>query len=62
MQQALNNPTQEQLMGVQLDISDVHELSVETAPDGRVWVNLNGICVLRVSRVAHLTVNGKDTK
>ena len=62
MQQALNNPTQAQLLDVQLDISDVHEVSIETAGDGRLWVNINGICVLRVSRIAHLTVNSTNVK
>jgi len=62
MQQALNKPTQAQLLDVQLDISDVHKVSVDTASDGRVWVIINGICVLRVSRTAHTAVNGKNAK
>lgn len=59
---SFNKPTQKQILEAQVDICEVLEVDVQTAPDGRVWVNVDGICVLRIQRSAHTVVNGKNAK
>jgi hypothetical protein len=41
-----------------LDITAPDEVEIQIRSDGKVmWVNINGMCRLRVCRIAHLTLN-----
>lgn len=53
-------PTLDQLMALQLDITEP-QLPVEVVTDdkGVLWINIGPICVVRICRIQHLSVNGK---
>ena len=56
-------PTQEQLMDAHVDITQpAHGVEVRTNSNGVLWVNVDGVCVLRVCRVEHLEINGDIQK
>lgn len=51
MSTMLYRPTGDMLMKSALDISEVPEAEVQIRTDGQVlWVNISGVCVLRVCR------------
>ena len=61
-----DNPSNErqflELLKNQLDITGADIVEVVTSTNvsgGVVWVNVNGVCVLRVCRVKALTINGE---
>jgi hypothetical protein len=51
------NPTLDQLVAAHLGITEPHSVEVQVKPDmnlpGRsvVWVNVDGVCLLRICRV-----------
>ena len=53
-------PTLNQLIDLQLDITEP-QLPVEVLTDdkGVLWVNVGPVCVVRICRIQHLSVNGK---
>lgn len=57
----LRAPTAEQLMDAALDIAEPqHGVTVDTNADKSVlWVNIDGICVLRICRPPYLRVEGQ---
>lgn len=51
----LLNPTTEQLMDAHLDITAVESVQIEVKDDNSVlWINVDGICVLRICRITRL--------
>lgn len=55
----LRTPTAEQLMDAMMDIAEPkHGVQVDTNEDRSVlWVNVDGVCVLRICRIPDLHVN-----
>lgn len=46
-----------------LDLRDIQGLEIIVSPQGKVWINLNGKCLLRCTYVSNLTIQDarKDT-
>lgn len=63
---SMNKPEARELMESALDISEPKAVQVITSPtEDTLWVNVDGICVLRISKISTGTLqievpNGKD--
>jgi hypothetical protein len=55
----LYKPSQEEIMNIALDITAPnHSVQIEIREDGQViWVNIDGVCALRVCRIPKLELN-----
>jgi hypothetical protein len=52
------NPTPDQLMYAAVDITAPRNVEIKVREDGSViWVNVDGVCVLRVCQIPHLQVD-----
>jgi len=60
----LLKPTPEQLIEAQTDITEPQSVEIQIRDDGKViWVNVDGICVLRACRITNLQVmDYRETK
>jgi hypothetical protein len=57
---SLLEPTPDQLADYHLDITGAETVQIETDKTrGILWVNINGVCVLRVCRARFLTVEDR---
>lgn len=53
----LVRPTLDELMSCQTDIHDVDVVQIRlNKREGKLWVNVNGICLLRLIRIKTLEV------
>jgi hypothetical protein len=62
MEHSLRRPTPEALLEHSLDITEpCHGVDVQIRADGKVlWVNVDGVCVLRICRITNLKLRGKQ--
>ena len=57
MTKGLLRPTVEELMDAHLDITAPACVDIQIKENGRViWVNVNGVCILRICRIPCLEV------
>ena len=56
------SPNTQQLLNMALDITaPKYIVEVQTREDGSVlWINVDGVCVLRICKIPELHVNGKS--
>lgn len=56
----MKTPTQEQLMDAMLDITTPAQgIQVQISADRKtLWINIDGVCILRVSGIPYITVEG----
>lgn len=54
----MNNPTQQELMQAALDISGPRAVQILTSDkEDKIWINVNGVCVLRIQLIAPGTLS-----
>lgn len=58
--QAANSPTAEQIAEMHTDITFPQVVEITTDNNRQViWVNVNGICLLRCCRISNLIIDGE---
>lgn len=54
----LLNPTPDQLLAAQTDITAPKAVQIQVREDGKViWVNVDGVCMLRCCQIEHLSLD-----
>jgi len=54
----LNNPNFDEVIENQMDISNVDCIEITVRNDRKVvWINLNGVCVVRICNIKQLIVD-----
>jgi len=55
---SLQNPTPNQLIENQIDVTGAKHVQIQTRFDGKViWINVDGICLLRICQIENLEVD-----
>lgn len=59
----MSNPKEQSLLFREpFDLGEVTEFEIRLAPDGRVWVNVDGLMVLRVLNAKHVLIHDNRAK
>jgi len=58
----LNLETCNMLSDHHMDVTGAHNVQVMTDKKGILWVNVNGVCLLRICQIQHLEVNDQIIK
>jgi hypothetical protein len=55
---SLLNPTMQQVADAFTDVTGAEDVEVTCSTSGILWVNVNGICILRICQIKNLDLNG----